>query len=406
MIRHVLSLIHRRLMARKPVIAALVLAVSTALALLLWLTGPRLAPRPPETAAPTVRTVTAAPAMVQMAVHAQGTVMPRTQADLVPEVSGTVRWVSSNLVPGGYFESGDPLLRIDERDYRDAVERAGAAVSRAEADEEHARFEINRLRELEARGLASPAEVEAGVRAARVAEAHLADARVALKQAERDLSRTELQAPFTGLVESEQVDAGQFVSRGTAIARLYAADYVEVRLPIADRQLAYLDLPPLQRGELEESTAPAVVLSAHFAGRDYEWRGRLARTEAVIDSSSRLVYAVARVDARGPVSGNAATPPPVGLFVQAEIQGRSANDIVVLPRSAIRGPNQVLVVEEGRLRFRAVGIRRIYGDHVYVDSGLSDGEAVCVSPLQAAVDGMPVKTLSEGRTDTLETAGP
>ena len=382
---------------RKSIIAALVFAGATALASLLWLTGPRLTPKAPEAVAPTVRTVVAVPERVQMMVHAQGTVIPRTQADLVPEVSGTVRWVSPNLVPGGYFERGDPLLRIDERDYRDAVERAGAAVSRAAADEEHARFELDRLERLDARGLTSSADVEAAVRTARVAGAHLADARAALSQTERDLSRTKMQAPFTGLVESEQVDAGQFVSRGAAIARLYAADDVEVRLPIADRQLAYLDLPPLQRGELDESTAPEVVLSAHFAGRDYRWRGKLVRTEAVIDSSSRLVYAVARVGARGPVSENgAALPPPVGLFVQAEIQGRSADDIVVLPRSAIRDADQVLVVEEGALRFRTVNIARIYGDQVYVDGGLPDGTVVCISAPAAVVDGMPVTTLAEG----------
>ena len=394
-------------MIYKSTIAVVIFAGSVGLAWLLWLTAPSLTPQAPEAVAPTVRTVVATPEKVQMVVHAQGTVMPRTEAELVPEVSGTVLWVSPNLVPGGYFERGDPLLRIDDRDYRDAVARAGATMSRAAADEEHARFDLKRLRELAARGLTSPANVETGIKVARVAEAHLADAKVALRQAERDLSRTKIHAPFTGLVQREQVDAGQFVSRGTAIAHLYAADYVEVRLPIADRQLAYLDLPPLQRGELEETTAPEVVLSAQFAGTDYQWRGKLVRTEAVIDSSSRLVYAVARVGGRDLVSGNAGTlPPPVGLFVQAEILGRSAEDIVVLPRAAIRGENQALVVEDGRLRFRTISITRIYGDYVYVDGGLSGGELVCVSALQAVVDGMPVKTIAESRIHSSGNPGP
>ena len=107
------------------------------------------------------------------------------------------------------------------------------------------------------------------MRAARVTEAALVDARAALNQAELNLSRTEVLAPFTGLVRSEQVDPGQFVNRGSAIARLYAVDYVEVRLPIADQQLAYLDIPPMQRGELDESNAPDVLLSADFAGQHY-----------------------------------------------------------------------------------------------------------------------------------------
>lgn len=376
-----------------------VLAVSLALSALLLMTGSQPRSTAPESVAPTVRTQLAEPSRVRMLVHSQGTVAPRTEVDLIPEISGTVLWVSPNLVPGGYFEQGDLLLRIDDRDYRDAAQRARAAINRAEAEHEHARLELRRIERLHDQALISSAELEAAKRTARVAEAQREDVEIALQQAERDHSRIELTAPFAGLVRSEQVDPGQFVSRGAPVARLYAVDYVEVRLPIADRQLAYLDLPPLYRGELEESSAPSVVLSAEFAGQDFRWHGKLARTEAAIDTSSGMVYAVARVNVGGEAGEDAKRlPPPVGLFVQAEIQGRSADDIVVLPRSAIRGENEVLVVEDGRLRFRTVSIARIYGDEVYIDGGLLHGERVSISALRTATDGMRVEVVSE---DTL-----
>ena len=387
-------------MKRKPLVAVAVLAVSLAIALILLATSRQLAPSEPEAVAPAVRVVEVAPASVRMIVHAQGTVSPRTEADLVPEVSGNVVWISPNLVSGGYFEEGEPLLRIDDRDYRSNLERARAAVNRTTAEDEFARFELERLQEMEARRLISPSDVETGMRAARVASAALDDARAALEQAERDLARTEVIAPFTGLVRAEQVDPGQFVSRGAPIARLYAVDYVEIRLPIADRQLAYLDLPPMQRGELDEATAPDVVLSAEFAGTRYQWHGKLARTEAEIDLRSRMVHAVARVSA----AENAArdpdyVPPPVGLFVNAEIQGRSTEDIVILPRSAIRNGNQVLVVDDdSRLRFRTVDIARIYGEDAYIGGGLDHGDLVCISVLQAVVDGMRVEVVTDGGT--------
>ena len=376
-------------------VAVTALAASAAIAATLLVTRQQLDPSVPEPVAPAVRVMRVDPGSVRLVVHAQGTVAPRTEADLVPEVSGNVLWISPNLVAGGYFEQGEPLLRIDDRDYRYALERARATVDRAMAEDEFARFELQRLREMEARDLISPSDVETGIRAARVTEAALVDARAALNQAELDLSRTELPAPFAGLVRSKQVDPGQFVSRGAAVARLYAVDYVEVRLPIADQQLAYLDIPPMQRGELDESIAPEVLLSADFAGQHYKWQGTIVRTEAEIDARSRMVNAVARVRTADDALGNPeSVAPPVGLFVQAEIQGRSADNVVVVPRSVIRNGNQVLVVDEDeRLRFRTVSIARIYGDDAYVDGGLEKGERLCITVLQAVIDGMRVEVV-------------
>ncbi len=390
----------------KLIIAVIVFAGSIATASLLWLTGPTLSPETPEVSVPTVVTTVAIPERIQMIVHAQGTVSPRTATDLVPEISGSTVWVSPNLVPGGYFNRDEILLRIDDRDYRDAVERASATVDRTEAEEEHARFELNRLKQLNAPNFTSDSDVAAAIRLARVAEANLVDAKVALKQAERDLARTKILAPFAGLVANKSVDVGQFVGRGTTVARLYAANEIEVRLPIADRQLAYLDLPPLQRGEIDESSAPAVLLSAHFAGRDYSWQAKLVRTEAEIDLSSRMIYAVARLDSQSADAESPdSLPPPIGLFVQAEIHGRVIDDIVVLPRTVLRDTNQVLVVKEGRLRFRTVSVTRIYRDHVYVNGGLSQGELVCTTALQSVIDGMRVKTHLNNPVGNMETEG-
>ena len=395
-------------MKRKWRVAMAVVAVSVAITAILMATSRQLVPSEPEAAAPTVRVVEVAPSSVRMIVHAQGTVAPRTEVDLVPEVSGNVVWIAPNLVPGGYFDAGEPLLRIDDRDYRNAVVRAHAAVNRTTAEDEFARFELQRLQEMETRRLISPSDVESGMRVARVAAAALEDARAALEQAERDLSRTEVRAAFSGLVRAEQVDPGQFVSRGAPIARLYALDYLEIRLPIADRQLAFLDLPPMQYGELDQATAPDVVLSAEFAGNHQQWHGKLARTEAEIDLRSRMVHAVARISAAENMAGDPGyVPPPVGLFVNAEIHGRSTDDIVILPRSAIRNGNQVLVVGvDDRLRFRTVSIARIYGNDAYIDGGLDRGERVSVSALQAVVDGMRVEVVTDDASGGPQAPGP
>ena len=383
-------------MKRRNIIALTSLALSAAIAAALLATRPQPDASEPDPLPQAVRVLKAQPAAQRMVVHAQGTVSPRTEADLVPEVSGNVLWTSPNLIAGGYFEEGEPLLRIDDRDYHYAADQARAAVDRAAAEERFAAHELERIRGLETRDLISPSDIQTAVRTAQVAEAALAAARAALNQAELDLSRTVVLAPFAGLVRSEQVDPGQFVARGSAIARLYAVDYVEVRLPIADIQLAYLDIPPMQRGALDDTIAPQVRLSAEFAGKRYTWRGRIVRTEAEIDSRSRMVSVVARVSnaPRAAAADSGDVAPPVGLFVDAEIQGRLAHNIVVVPRSAIRDGNQVLIVDdEDRLRLRTVSIARIYGAHAYIDGGVQEGERVCLTLLQAVTDGTRVNVV-------------
>ena len=161
------------------------------------------------------------------------------------------------------------------------------------------------------------------------------------------------------------------------MATLYAVDQVEVRLPIADRQLAFLNLPVGQRGALPEGRQPAVQLSADYAGRTLGWPARIVRTEAEIDVASRMVNVVARVEA-----DSHADLPAVGLFVEAEIEGLLVDDIVVMPRNVLRNGNRVLIVDaDNRLRFRDIEPLRLYQDDVLIRSGLAQGERVCLSHL-------------------------
>jgi RND family efflux transporter MFP subunit len=294
--------------------------------------------------------------------------------------------MSPKLVAGGYFNAGEVLARVDDLDYRNTLDRAKATLGRAEAEREHAHFDYKRLKSLEERRLTSRSQLEDSLRTLRVADASLQDARVNHEQAVQNVERTAIHAPFTGLVRSESVDIGQFVSRGSPIATLYASDLVEVRLPVADRQLAFLNLPPTLRGELPADQQPKVTLTTEYAGRQLEWQGKIVRSEAEIDISSRMVHLVARV----PTVPDQ-TPLSVGLFVEAEIEGLSAEDIVVLPRSALRNDDQVLVVDaDNTLHFRAIEQLRLYQDNVLIKSGLQQGDRVCVSPIQTAVEGMSV----------------
>ena len=378
-------------MKDKLIIPGLVVLASLFGAAVLMATSPQVEPNNPTPVPPTVRVRDVQPQPVRLRVHSQGTVAPDTQSQLIPEVSGRVTWMSGAFVNGGYFEQGQSLLQLDDKDYRSSLKRAQIALTRSEAQYEHARFEFERMQSLEERRLASRSHMEAAQRDFRVAEATLNDARANVEQADLKLARTVVKAPFTGLVRDKSVDIGQLVGPASPIATIYATDRLEVRLPIADRQLGFLKLPVGHRGELPPDRQPAVTLSAEYAGRFLEWTGRVVRTEAQIDTASRMVIVVARLDGAGEQA-----LPAVGLFVNADIEGLLVDDIVVLPRNALRNGNRVLIVDEdNRLHFRDIEPLRLYQDDVLIEAGLQAGERVCVSPMQTPIDGMLVNPVGD-----------
>jgi len=407
-----------------------ILAAGAALVFVILVTRDEVTPHPPESPRPLVRAVTATPERVQLVVEASGTVTPSTQGDLVPQVSGEVVWVSPAFVPGGFFEKGEPLLRIDRADYEVALESARANVAATESEFARTKKERDRQQRLADQSVASQSRIDDAENAYRVARARLREARSQLERAERDIERTEIAAPYDGRVRSESVDVGQFVSRGTPVAKLYAVDFAEVRLPLPDRELAYLDLaldyrdhrgePMLSPAEADDAATdapaqedPVVVLETEFAGERHRWEGRIVRTEGEIDPKSRMVHVVARVaDPYGRSSHVARPPLAVGLFVEARIMGRVVDDAFVLPRAALRDwedghADQVLVLDtESRLRFRTVEVLRTERDRVIVGAGLEAGERVCVSPLRAVTDGMFVEVAEPARSDAANVVRP
>ncbi len=363
----------------------LIVALALLAAAGLLATAPQLEPEAPAPISPVVRVLIAEPTRVQLLVHSQGTVEPRTESALIPEVAGRVAWMSPSLVSGGVFRAGEVLLHIEDEDYQAAVEQARASFAQADAEAANARFEYERRLSLSDRNLVSRSDIEAAERRLKVAEAVRDGARSGLARAQRDLERTRVAAPFAGMVRNKSVDVGQFLDRGTAVATLFATDAVEVRLPLADEQLAFLNLPMGMSGGLGTDSAPVVTLEAFFAGQARTWEGLVVRSEGEIDPRSRMVHVVARVEP-------ASTPIPIGLFVEATIVGKHVDGIVTLPRSALRDGNRVLIVDaDNRLWFREVVPLRFYRDQVLVSAGLAAGEQVCLSPIQTVVEGMTVQ---------------
>lgn len=351
---------------------------------------PLINKKPVEPHYPTIEVVSVHPKPTEVEVYSQGTVRPRSETALKPEVSGKVVWISPQLVNGGLFAKDERLLVIDDTDYRSALASAKTALVRAEVEHDHARREWNRINSLHDRKLASETQRDQAKRSFRLAEAALNEAKIQLEQAQANLERTVIKAPFAGRVRKESVDFGQYLSRGENIATLYATDFYEVHLPIGIEQFTYLDIPPGTQGVLPPDRAVPVTIAGKIGEQEFYWQGELQRTEGEIDAATRLVYGVVTVEN---VIQTDHPPLLVGMFVKAAIQGKEFADIVTLPRSALRDNEQVLVVDkDSRLHFRSVSILRIQGEEVLIRSGLRDGETVCVSPLSVAVEGMRVNT--------------
>jgi RND family efflux transporter MFP subunit len=373
-----------------------ILAAAAALALTMIEARPEPETQPVEVTPPLVQVMEVKPTGRRLTVNAEGTVFPRTETDLVPEVSGRVVWVSPSLASGGFFEKDEQLLKVDRREYELAVIQARSAVAQAELTLATEQEEADLARkEWASLGEGEPTPLTLREPQVAQAKATLASAQAALDRTEYDLERTVVKAPYTGLIRTKSVDVGQFVSRGATVARVYAVDFAEVRLPIPDAELEYVNLPLAFRGQEGVPEGPRVTLRAEFAGREHTWEGHIVRTEAEIDPQSRMVQAVARVADPYGQGGRRGRPPlAVGMFVKAEIEGNWAGPVTVLPRSALRGGDTVYVVDEnGRLEFRPVEILRMEREQVLIRSGLRAGERVCLSILETAVDGMKVQVV-------------
>ncbi|MGD8326319.1 MAG: efflux RND transporter periplasmic adaptor subunit [Sphingomonadales bacterium] len=370
-------------------------AIGIVLIIAVFVGKPKPQRQPAEVVPPAVHIVEAKPSSIQITVDAQGTVTPKREIDLVPEVAGKVVDVAETFIAGGFFNKGDVLIRVEPRDYEFAVTRAEAelasavqrlALEQAEADQ--ARRDWSQLGET---GEPTPLVLREPQLAE--ARARLAAAQAQLDDAKLDLERTVIRAPFAGRVREKRVDIGQYVTLGVALGRVYSTDVVEIRLPLTDRQIGYLGLPLSPNQDVPPVN---VTLSARFAGDVHHWSGQIFRTEGAIDPRSRVLYAVVEVaDPFGlKAEGKKSVPLSVGLFVEAEIEGKTYEDVFVLPRQALKEQDQLIIVnDEDKLEFRTVGVLQSNPDTAFINAGLKSGDRVMWSTLENPVDGMAVEVL-------------
>ena len=190
-----------------------------------------------------VRVIETQLSSVQLIIESQGKVQPAQTASVSAAVAGPVAWISPDMEAGGYVSAGAPLLRLDATDFETSLEQSRASLEQAQAEADFATSELSRFQELAAKSLASASQLQSTRRQADVATSMLANAQASYNQAQLDLERTEIRAPFNAIIQSRDVELGQYVNRAQSVAVVHGADEVEVRVPLAIRQLGYLDIP-------------------------------------------------------------------------------------------------------------------------------------------------------------------
>jgi RND family efflux transporter MFP subunit len=362
----------------------------------------------PEILAPLVKVEQLSRKDIQMVVRGYGTVSPRVQVEIVPQVSGKVVWVNPQFKPGGFIRSGEKIIKIDPRDYELSVRQADASVAEAQVQLDLEKAEGQVARE-EWRQLHPNKEPVSPLvfrePQVRQAEARLESAKAGLAVAELNLERTQLSLPVDALIMSEKVDLGQFVVSGQAVGAAYGIESVEIEVPLEDRELAWLNIPdntvslngntPLPKGS-------DVKVKAKFAGAEHIWQGHVVRTTGQIDQTSRLISVV--VEVPQPFERADSRPPLMpGMFVEVLIEGNTLKNAVAIPRDAIRESNEVWVVKDGRLNILDLHIVRADRDFAYAISGLDDGNMIVLSSLDTVVEGMRVRTQTGLSTTFAET---
>ncbi len=336
---------------------------------------------------------------VTFSVQSQGSVAPRTQTTLVAEASGQIVEVSPAFVSGGFFRKDDVLVRIDPRNYESVVKRARAAVARAEtqlatetATASYAKEDYARLQRLNPNtGPASALALRKPQLSAAMAE--LQSAQADLEKAEGDLDRTVIRAPYDGLVRQKIADVGQYVNVGSQLATTFAIDVAEVRLPVTQNDLQFLDISKLRAG-----LPLLAVLKAQLGGETITWPATIARSEGVFDADTRVLYLVAQVpDPYGLQGGTEVTQSPLmmGTFVSAQIAGRAGGDLFVVPRESVyRGQTLWLVDDDSTIRPTSVNVVRADEDFFYISDGLSEGDRYCATAVEQPLPGMKVRVSS------------
>ena len=360
-----------------------------ALSYLLWFLG-QVQPDPiEELPPPDVFVEILTPKDFQVQISSNGTTTPLTQTVLTAEVGGEVIYRSKKFAEGASVIEGEILAKIDDTDLQLQYKNALLQLANAEvqyslqlAEAEVAKEAWDKIGD----GVASDLTLKKPQ--LKQAQALLEVAKAQVSSAAKKLNKTEIIAPYAGRIQNVNIDLGTTIIPGQPVGAMYTSSEIEITLAVKDNDLQFLSIP-MDGRKLNPSEQASVVIESFYKGKTQSWEGKLERVDGVIDPITRMInlIAVFKNDFIETDKPNL----PIGLFVEAKIDGITLKNIFEIPINSISENNEVYIVnKDNQLELRKLTILKKYSEFVIIKDGLKAGERIVTSKLSTASNGIKV----------------
>ena len=367
----------------------LIIAISTVIASVLYMLGQISAEPIQEEAPMDVNVQILTPIDYQIKIKSTGTTTPITQTVLTSEVGGEVIYRSKKFSEGSSVISGEILAKIDDTDLQLQYKNALLQLASAEVQFAVQQAEAEIAQEAwEQIGEGTAKDLTAKKPQLKQAKAALEVAKAQVQSAEKKLNKTEITAPYTGRIQNINIDLGSTIIPGQSVGSMYTSNEIEVTLSVKDSDLQFLDIP-MDGRKLNPDQKSIVIIKSVYRGEMQEWAGNLERVDGVIDPMTRMIKLIANfknnfIEETKPIL-------PIGLFVEAEINGKQLEDIFMIPNTALTPNDELLVLnQDDTLEIRKVKVITKMKNYILVKEGIKAGERVVVSKLSIATNGMLV----------------
>ena len=364
-----------------------------ALSYLLWFLG-QVQPDPvEELPPPDVIIEILTPKDFQVQISSNGTTTPLTQTVLTAEVGGEVIYRSKKFAEGASVIEGEILAKIDDTDLQLQYKNALLQLANAEvqyslqlAEAEVAKEAWDKIGD----GVASDLTLKKPQ--LKQAEALLEVAKAQVSSAAKKLNKTEIIAPYAGRIQNVNIDLGTTIIPGQPVGAMYTSSEIEITLAVKDNDLQFLSIP-MDGRKLNPSEQASVVIESFYKGKTQSWEGKLERVDGVIDPITRMInlIAVFKNDFIESDKPNL----PIGLFVEAKIDGITLKNIFEIPINSISKDNEVYIVDkDNQLELRKLTVLKKYSEFVIIKDGLRAGERIVTSKLSTASNGIKVNPVN------------